>query len=182
MLSACSESELQLLAVRAINYSRHTIFEFTWAFTDFLTVLSFTSAAYLHHLFSCETCKDRTELDQKCCDVIVTDGTATGILGDIPEFQRWTKTLSCVRPEYRWSNAWRLSKEQTVFGFHSYISQKYFGTDEFKYHYLKNYWSTFMNMRALSLSVILYILLLESTKLKIKRCALWECVYGRAFM
>ena len=66
------------------------------AFTDSLTVLWFPSAAHLYQLFLYENCEGATELGQKYCDEIAVDGTATGILGNLPEFKRWTETLSCV--------------------------------------------------------------------------------------
>jgi len=67
------------------------------AFTCFLARLKFPAKNELDALFSCETCSSRDLDGVPYFDSMVMDGTATGILGTLPKFQRRTLTVAAPR-------------------------------------------------------------------------------------
>jgi len=67
------------------------------AFSEFLLKLRFPREEDLHQLFSCATCEKETLDGQKRMDGIVMDGTALGILGTLPNFNRAINVVEAVQ-------------------------------------------------------------------------------------
>ncbi len=63
------------------------------AFTQFLKTLRFPSSDVLNSIFSCDKCEEQTATGERRLDALVMDGIATRILGNLPEFRRWTETV-----------------------------------------------------------------------------------------
>ena len=47
-------------------------------------------------LFSWSECEQKTPDGEVMCDSVVMDDAATGMLGELPKFERWTKTVQSV--------------------------------------------------------------------------------------
>ena len=63
------------------------------AFSKFLLLLELPSEEALNDLFSCRKCEVRDEHGNTRMEAVVMDGTALGILGSLPKFQRATSTV-----------------------------------------------------------------------------------------
>ena len=66
------------------------------AFSAYLKTLRFVEEDYLSNLFSCKKCARNPESENRDLDAVVMNGTALGILGTVPQFERHTKVLSAV--------------------------------------------------------------------------------------
>ena len=64
------------------------------AFALFLSRLKFPKKEELDTLFSCRLCGRQNEDGSRTLDAIVMDGTATGILGELPKFQRKSEVVT----------------------------------------------------------------------------------------
>jgi len=69
------------------NINRRTSLD---AFNNFLRLLEFKTDGVLNEFFSCKDCEETMRNGKKRMKCIVIDGTATGILGDLPTFHRET--------------------------------------------------------------------------------------------
>lgn len=67
------------------------------SFTCFLARLKFPTRAELEGLFSCPICSVPHADGVSHLDAVVMDGTATGILGELPKFTRTTAIVSAPR-------------------------------------------------------------------------------------
>ncbi len=67
------------------------------ALNSFLMTLRFLQENDMDKLFSCENCEKKLPNGDIILDGIVTDGTAEGILGKLPEFERITCEIDPVR-------------------------------------------------------------------------------------
>ena len=68
------------------------------AFAEFLMLLKFPAKEDLKSLFTCGTCESRGEDgEEKRMDVVIMDGTALGILGTLPEFERLTSVVPPIQ-------------------------------------------------------------------------------------
>jgi len=66
------------------------------AFSAFLKTLRFPHDDDLYALFSCPKCERDTESASRDLGAVVMDGTALGILGTLPKFNRETRLVSAV--------------------------------------------------------------------------------------
>jgi len=66
------------------------------AFTQFLMTLRFPSDSDAADLFSCSNCEGAAHDGVQRMDAIVMDGTAMGILGTLPQFERVSETIDPV--------------------------------------------------------------------------------------
>ena len=73
---------------------RHTTNE---AFCKYLMILLFPNNEDLSDLFSCSSCTLQEENGSKIMEGVVMDGTALGILGRLPSFQRIICTVPIAK-------------------------------------------------------------------------------------
>jgi len=66
------------------------------AFSGFLKTLKFPHDDDLYSLFSCSKCERDPESGTRDLAAVVMDGTALGILGSLPKFNRETRSVSAV--------------------------------------------------------------------------------------
>ena len=66
------------------------------AFSAYLKTLRFAEEDYLSNLFSCKNCAQNPESENRDLDAVEMDGTALGILGTIPQFQKHKKVVLAV--------------------------------------------------------------------------------------
>ena len=67
------------------------------AFTSFLRLLRFSDVSILKSIFSCKSCTGTNEANLRHWSAVVMDGTATGILGKLPKFQRPTVVMAPIK-------------------------------------------------------------------------------------
>ncbi len=79
---------------KILSMNRHRADE---AFTSFLMILRFPREEDIHMLFSRKNCERESSTGERMLDAVVMEGTAMGILGRLPEFERRTCEIEPVK-------------------------------------------------------------------------------------
>jgi len=81
------------------------------SFCKFLMLLEFPNAGDLEEVFTCSKCEPRNRAGVKRTDAVVMDGTALGILGTLPSFERTAQKVPAtprIPPlQYIMRNPWK---------------------------------------------------------------------------